>query len=158
MWVQMKKHFEVRATEWYSALVLSGWGAYTILHPGLYRGPANPYFQSMLEYAPQERWGLAAFMVGFIRITALFINGKWGVTPTVRIATSFVSMLVWFCVSVGLFKSGLPNYGLILYPALLLADAHSSYRAAIDAAEARELKKLHKAAGAENNVRAFRRG
>lgn len=153
----MKKHFEVRATEWYSALVLAGWGAYTILHPSLYQGPGNPYFGAMLSVASQEKWGLIAFSIGFIRVTALFINGKWGVTPTVRIVTSFISGFVWFCVSVGLFKSGLPNYGLITYPALLLADAHSCYRAAIDAAEARELKKLHKAAEAGSNVRALRR-
>lgn len=143
MWLDLKRHFEARAIEWFNAFILSAWGAYVVLHPGLFTGPTGPTWTGLLKLAPQEVWGLGAFVAGSIRVVALFINGKWGLTPLIRVVTSFMSVFVWFWISVGLIKAGIPNTGIVVYSWLMLADMYSAFRAAGDAYEAEAMKRLN---------------
>lgn len=142
MWLDLKKHFEARAIEWFNALYLAAWGAYLILHPGIFTGPAREGWAGLMSIAAQETWGFGAFCFGSIRVVALFINGQWGLTPLIRVATSFTSVFVWFWVLVGLVKTGIPHTGIVLYGGLMLADMYSAFRAAADAYEAEAMKRL----------------
>ncbi len=142
MWVDLKRHFEARAIEWFNGLFLLAWGAYVILHPGLFNGPTFPVWTGLLQIATQEVWGLVAFVVGVIRTVALFINGQWGLTPLIRVVTSFMSVFVWFWVAVALIRSGIPNTGIVVYSGLMFADMYSAFRAASDAYEAEAMKRL----------------
>jgi len=158
MWIEMKKHFEARASEWFSAFMLTAWGMYALLHPNLFDGPGSVFFSGLKAIADQQVWGLGALMVGYVRVTALFINGRWGVTPFIRIATSFLSIFVWFCVSVGLYKSNTANFEAVLYPGFCLSDMYSAFRAARDAYAAENLRKIEKQLSESSpNVSSIRR-
>lgn len=156
MWIDMKKHFAARQLEWFSATLLWAWGAYVILNPGLFTGPMGAAFRGMLNLAPQEYWGFGAFLAGNIRLAALFINGKWGITPLIRVATSFMSVFVWFWIAIGLYLSHTAQTGYVIYGGLLIADMICAFRAASDAYEAEANKKLHELSEA-SNVTSLRR-
>jgi len=143
MWVDLKQHFEARALEWFNGFYLLAWGAYLILHPGMFNGQTHAVWLGLLSLGPtQEMWGFGAFVAGSVRVVALFINGQWGLTPLIRVATSFLSVFIWFWVAVGFYRSGFENTGIILYPGLMLADIYSAFRAAGDAYEAEAMKRL----------------
>lgn len=142
MWIQMKSHFAVRSLEWFNAITLFSWGGYVSLHPGLFTGPGKDVlYRGLLQIMPQESWGFAATLVASIQLFALFVNGRWGLTPWLRAATSILSVGAWFFVSAGIYLAG-SNTGLAVYPVLMLAGAFSSFRAASDAAEASFNRKL----------------
>lgn len=150
VWVDMKKHFEARSLEWFIGFYLQMWGAYVLLHPGMFAGPGKAVFGGLLDVASQEQWGFGAFVAGSTRVVALFINGRWGLTPIIRVATSFMSVFVWFWVCVGLYRSGIPQTGLIVYPGFVLADMFSAFRAASDAYEAEAMRRLKELTEAPN--------
>jgi hypothetical protein len=142
MWIQLKHHFAVRSLEWFNAVTLFSWGAYTSLHPGLFADPSKGTVYSGLNVImSQEAWGFSATILSVIQLVSLFINGRWGLTPWIRAATSFLSVGAWFFVSAGIYLAG-SNTGLAIYPVLMLAGAYSAFRAASDAAEATFNKKL----------------
>ena len=152
MWLDLKRHFEARAVEWISGLILMAWGAYLIIFPGIFAGPTRPIWLVHEALAPQEIWGFGGFVIGTIRVVALFINGKWGLTPMIRVFTSFLSVFVWFWVAVGLFKVPFPNTGVVVYSGLMLADMYSAFRAASDAYEAEAMRRLKELSETGNNV------
>jgi hypothetical protein len=156
MWLDLREHFAARAIEWFNSFYLTAWGAYLILHPGLFTGPLQPAWQGLYVIAPQEYWGFGAFVAGSSRTVALFINGKWGLTPLIRVATSFLSVGVWFCVAVGFVRSGIPNTGIIIFGGLMLSDMYSAFRAAGDAYEAGAMKRLEQLSRSSANVASLR--
>jgi hypothetical protein len=140
--VEMKKHFEVRAIEWWSAGTLLSWGLVVLLLPDLFHQPRYlAMFSSMLNWAPQQVWGLFAFTMGFMRLGALFVNGFWFRTPQIRLMTSFLSVCVWFFITAGLARSG-TYLGVAIYGWHMIADIYSSFRSAADVVEAEARKKL----------------
>jgi hypothetical protein len=142
MWVDMKAHFAARSLEWFGGIYLINWGQYVLLHPGMFTDPRKAdLFKGFIAMGDQQYWGLCVFTAGFIRLTALFINGRWGLTPWIRAITAFLSAGVWFCVSLGVFHTGW-NTGVAVYPVMLLADLFSLSRAMSDAAEASANKRL----------------
>lgn len=162
MWIQMKSHFAVRSLEWFNAIALFSWGSYVSLHPGLFTADNRTVlYQGLLRIMPQESWGFAATLVALVQLFSLFINGRWGLTPWLRAATSILSVGAWFFVSAGIWLAG-SNTGLAIYPVLMLAGAFSAYRAASDAAEASFNKKLadelaKRGLGDASNVTVFAR-
>jgi len=162
MWIQMKHHFSTRALEWFNAVTLFSWGTYVSLHPGMFTADTRVVlYQGLLRIMPQEAWGFAATTVALVQLFSLFINGRWGLTPWIRAATSVLSVGAWFFVSAGIYLAG-SNTGLAVYPVLMLAGAYSAFRAASDAAEASFNKKLAaelalRGLGDAGNVRPFAR-
>lgn len=162
MWIQLRKHFAVRSLEWFNSLTLFSWGGYVSLHPGLFtQDNRTVLYQGLLRIMPQEAWGFTATIVALVQLFSLFINGRWGLTPWLRAASSILSVGAWFFVSAGIWMAG-SNTGLAVYPALMLAGAYSAFRAASDAAEASFNKKLADALakrglGEPSNVTAFAR-
>lgn len=127
------QHFQVRFSEWFGATCLFAWGVYLTLHPEMMTNPKNgEVFHGMLDIMPQPSWGLAGTIVGMARLAALYVNGHHTRTPTIRLATSFVSALVWTQVLVGFYKSGFANPGIVLYTCLIAADIYSAFRASGD--------------------------
>jgi hypothetical protein len=157
--VEMKKHFELRAIEWWSAGLMFSWGFFVLLFPTTFQ--VNPACHALLEFAPQHIWGLAALMAGGLRLVALFVNGMWYRTPAVRWLTTMMSIFIWFCITAAFASSPIINMGVVLYGWLMAADLYSAYRSANDFIEAeaqRQLKKMPPAPsdvyeGTEGNVR-----
>lgn len=140
--VEMKRHFEVRAIEWWSAACLLSWGAVVLLLPGMFTEPQYaPFFRGMTLWAPQQVWGMFAFMMGAIRLGALIINGFYFRTPQIRLATAFLSVCVWFFIVAGFFQAG-AIMGITIYGWHMVADIYSSFRSASDTVEAEANKRL----------------
>lgn len=151
-WVNLKEHFEARVTEWFGGAVLAVWGAYLTLTPGIFDGPVHLVWSGLASIAPQVYWGFGAFLVGVIRLVALFITGQWGLTPIIRVFTSFASIFVWFWVMVGFYRAGIQHPGFIIYGALIMADMFSAHRAASDAYEIEAYKKIEQLSRQVSNV------
>lgn len=156
--VEMKRHFEVRAIEWWSAACLTCWGAVVLLMPGLFELPTyQPFFQPLLAWASQPIWGMFAFTMGFTRLGALFINGFWKRTPLIRLATAFLSVCVWFFITAGLFRAN-AVMGVVVYGWHMVADIYSSFRSASDTVEAEAAKRMRQLTVApeeQSNVRSL---
>ncbi len=138
--VEMKKHFQLRAIEWWSAAAMTSWGIWVLLFPTMFMD--NSAAHSLLDFAPQQVWGLAAAGAGFIRLTALFINGMWHRTPAIRWMTSMISILIWFLVTAAFANSEIINMGTVVYGWHMLADMYSAFRSSSDFIEAEAQRKL----------------
>lgn len=142
---KLKTHFPARFPEWINSGILISWGAYLILHPEVFTQEATrQIFAGMaamvwIDAPAFAVWGLVAMTVGFVRATALFVNGAYSRTPIVRLITSALSAFVWAQVLIGMM--GIPNVGLIIYGWLVIMDLTSAYRASMDAAIADRLQK-----------------
>ena len=127
------------------------WGIYVLLHPELFTADAtvlvfrglSALTDPFTDY-PSLAWGGLAFAVGLARAIALFINGAYVRTPAIRVATSFGSIFILTQILIGMWDSGVPNTGVVVYPWLIISDLFSAYRASIDVVHAdtqrRELK------------------
>lgn len=159
MWQRMKRHFQVRSSEWFNAVMVAAWGVYVTLTPGMFE-KLGPSTSGMTTIAPQHIWGFVALIVGMTRLCALFINGQWSVTPIVRIVTSFLTMFVWFCVVIGIARSAVQGMGIVIYSGLIIIDGYGAYRAAEDAAQVSGLAKFKRETEvkehASSNITTFR--
>lgn len=149
----LKAHFNVRATEWLMSLWAILWGAQLLLMPEIFYNPATSQVFETMKYmvswasAPAPNvWGMAALAVGFIRGSALFINGAWRRTPIIRLATSSLSAFLVVSIFVGVTSQGVANTGTPTYFVLFCMDCLSGYRAAKDLKEADRLLKLYSSA------------
>lgn len=140
--LEMKKHFQLRAIEWWSAGVMTTWGFMVLANPGLFLD--NHSATILLSYAPQHIWGLAALGAGGLRLVALFINGIWYRSPAVRWLTTMVSIFIWFCITAAFYSSPVMNLGVVIYSWQIVADLYSAYRSAGDFIEA-EAQRQYKA-------------
>jgi hypothetical protein len=149
-------HFQARFAEWMNTVVLIGFGTYLILHPGMFDDPrVSALWVGLKAAAPQETWGLMSLLIGMARGGALWINGRHTRTPMVRLIACFFSAFILTQIVLGLWKAGVPNTGVIIYPVLILADLYSAFRASSDmtfvarqeqaeqAAETGRVSKLH---------------
>ncbi len=127
------QHFQVRFSEWFGAACLFAWGVYVTLKPGMFTGEAaKVMFSGMVAIMPQQSWGLMAVLVGFARLSALYVNGHHTRTPSIRLVASFFSAFVWTQVVVGLYNAGVPQTGVVIYTGMVCADIYSAFRASGD--------------------------
>lgn len=153
---ELKKHFQLRAIEWWSAGLMASWGAIVTLVPTMF--VENPAFEGLLFFAPQYVWGFVALVAGLSRLGALIVNGFWCRTPAVRWFTSMVSCLIWFLITAALINAPVPNPGVVVYGWHMIADIYSAFRSASDAVEAAAQRRLRESAIAETtNVSQFQR-
>lgn len=161
----LRQHWPSRKMEWLGAGFLMSWGVYVLLHPELFTQPATAELfsglvtlsDSFTQY-PALAWGGLAFAIGLVRAVALFVNGAYVRTPAIRVATSFVSIFILTQICLGLWHSGVPNTGLVVYPWLIIADLISAYRAAIDvvyAETAKEGRSVHVGSNLSTAARPF---
>lgn len=130
---------------------LASWGLYVLFHPTLFTLPESAALFAGLarltdpisEY-PALVWGGTCFAVGLGRGIALFVNGAWTRTPLIRLIASFMSMFIMTQIVIGMWNSGVPNTGLVVYPWLVIADLLSAYRAAVDVVHAEKQREVEK--------------
>jgi hypothetical protein len=126
-------HFHSRFVEWQNGLIVACWGLYLLLHPGMFESNGMiSLWAGLKAVAPQNTWGIAAFLVGSARLMALYVNGRHRRTPAVRLIASFMSSFIITQIFLGLYNSGVPGTGLVVYPILVLADIYSAFRASAD--------------------------
>lgn len=153
----LRLHWPSRKIEWLMSGMLATWGLYLLLHPEVFTNPeTGVLFSGMVSLSnyvapyPALVWGGLAFAAGLVRGIALFINGAYTRTPLIRVITSFISMFILTQIVIGLWKSGVPNMGLVVYPWLVVADLLSAHRASIDvvyaAKQRHEMKETTRAA------------
>lgn len=147
----LRQHWPARKMEWLMSGVLIAWGWYVLLHPGMFYAQGSAQMFSGLKAIsdpvtsyPALAWGGAAFGVGLARAIALFVNGAWTRTPLIRVAASFISMFIFTQIVIGLWQSGVPNTGLVVYPWFVIADLLSAYRAAVDVVHAEKQREVEK--------------
>jgi hypothetical protein len=142
---ELQRHFPARMPEWTNALTMFCWGAYILLHPGIFTNPTYGVFVQLAWTAAdmparvhiaENLWGLVAVWVGMLRAGALFVNGAYYRTPLIRVLTSAVSAFVWVQIVIGLWRLGQPSLELVLYSSAVVLDLISAYRASCDAATA----------------------
>lgn len=136
----LSQHWPARKIEWLMAALTFLWGFYILQHPEVFtQRQTSEILSNMVEMAaiyglkPETFWGWGAFSMGLIRATALFVNGAYVRTPIFRMIAAFGSMFIFTQVSIALYRSGVPNFGIVVYPWLVFADLLSAYRAAQDA-------------------------
>lgn len=133
---ELQRHFPARIPEWANSATLFAWGAYILLHPGIFN---QPYLQGLSAIgahwapSPERFWGLVTVTVGLIRACALFVNGSYSRTPMIRLVASAISAFIWAQVVIGIMSTGLPALGIVMYTSALCLDLISAYRAAWDA-------------------------
>lgn len=147
----IRQHWPARKMEWLMAGFLTCWGLYVLLHPQLFTNAATAQLFSGLTAIsasvtiyPALFWGGISFVTGILRGLALFVNGAWTRTPMIRLIASFASMFIVTQIILGLWKSGVPNTGLVVYPWLVFADLLSAYRAAVDVVHAEKQREVIK--------------
>lgn len=147
----LRQHWPARKLEWLMAGFMVTWGWYVLMHPAMFTD--EPTAQLMAGMAaisapftiyPALAWGGSAFATGVARTLALFVNGAYTRTPLIRVIASFVSMFISTQIVIGLWKTGVPNMGLVVYPWFLVADLLSTYRASVDAVHAEKLRQAQK--------------
>lgn len=129
--LELRKHFPPRAIEWLISAILVSWGITVILTPGLFK--LNEAYAGLLLMAPQERWGLYSFIIGAVRMMALFVNGSWVRTPVIRLVCSFASAFVWTQVFLGFLNAPVPTTAFAFFPWFIASDLYSAFRAGTDA-------------------------
>jgi len=140
--VEMRRHFQLRAIEWWSAGAMASWGLFVTAVPGVFANSAPAH--ALLDFAPQHVWGLVALLAGTIRLCALFVNGLWYRTPAVRWLTTMISIFMWFSITAAFASSNHWNTGVIIYGWHILADMYSAYRSATDFIEAETQRRIKK--------------
>lgn len=135
---KLRQHFPARLPEWTNAGIMIAWGAYVILHPGLFGHPDLRQMYAGLKalyvfpFPIESAWGLVMLALGGLRGCALFINGAYSRTPIIRLVTSALSAFLWAQIVAGILNSGIPNVDLVVYAGLVFMDVASAYRAAKD--------------------------
>lgn len=147
----LRQHWPARKMEWIMAGFLLGWGLYVLLHPNLFTNAATVEIMNGLASMsapftiyPALAWGGCAALTGLIRGLALFVNGAYTRTPLIRLLAAFISMFIVTQIIVGLWRSGVPNMGLVVYPWFVVADLLSAYRASIDVVHAEKQREVNK--------------
>lgn len=147
----LRQHWPARKLEWLMAGLMIAWGWYVLLHPDLFTNPETASLLAGLADVsapftayPALAWGGACFLVGLTRGIALFVNGAYTRTPLIRLIASFASMFIVTQIIIGLWKSGVPNTGLVVYPWFVIADLLSAYQAAVDVVHAEKQREVEK--------------
>lgn len=147
----LRHHWPARKLEWLMAGFLLVWGVYVLLHPNLFTNPETAVLLSGLAAIsapftvyPALAWGGVAGLTGLFRALALFVNGSWTRTPMIRLCAAFMSMFIVTQIISGLWKSGVPNTGLVVYPWFVVADLLSAYRASVDVVHAQKQREVDK--------------
>lgn len=145
----LRQHWPARRLEWIMSGFMISWGWYVLLHPSLFTAPETAaVLRGLTEISawitpyPALLWGGSCFVIGMGRGIALFVNGAWTRTPLIRLIASFASMFIVTQIIIGLWSSGVPNLGLVVYPWFVIADLLSAYRAAVDVVHAQKQREV----------------
>lgn len=139
------QQFPQRVVEWGLSYILMIWGSTLLLKPGMFLEEcSSPVYKGWESIAPQVVWGYVAVMVAMTRLACLYINGAHYKSPIARTVMGFFSMGIWFCATVGVFRSGIST-AWCAYPMFMVGDAYALYVSSGDAFQSldKEKKKGH---------------
>lgn len=139
MIVQFEQHVHIRLGEWLAAAISLSIGILLFAVPDMFKN--EQLFEAMRQFARQQVWAFALFSFGLARIIALYVNGRKGITPYVRMAMAFFSCFIWYNFTLGLFLSGVPALSLVTIPWLLVLDIYNVFRASADARDVFDRKR-----------------
>lgn len=122
-----------RVTEWLLASLMLAWGLAVAL-PGDTLGPAG--YRLLAALAPETAWAGASIGIGLMRMTALWINGRWRRSPLLRAGGAAWGIGWWLVLGwlswLGSDPAAVP-VTIAYYPVLAGFEAHAVYRGAGDA-------------------------
>lgn len=130
--VKLSDHFPLRVADWLLAGIMTTIGV-TIwnLSPEIWAaGPLQGLSQCFFG---QAAWGTIIFMIGVVRINALFINGALRRSPHVRAIGAALSAFIWCRIALGMFATDSVQIGIGIFPWLLIAEMYNVHRAMRDA-------------------------
>ncbi len=131
--VRLPSHFPVRATEWMLAFIKALWGLLLLAAPGMFDAPATEQImRGLSSIAPQPVWGWIGAIAGTAHLSALWVNGTRRRSPHLRAACSFVGVLFWWQVTVGVL-GGPISTGWAVYPVFTVFSIYNVVRAMRDA-------------------------
>lgn len=147
--VRFTKTWPYRRSEWMLALITLGIGIVYAFDLPLFE---LPNYAVMRRIMAQHWWAAAALLVGFVRVTALYINGAWRPSPHFRAVGSFLSCFLW--ASLFLAAASAPFYGVTvaIWPVFMLFDSFAVLDAVRDARFADDKARLQKRAGAYSHA------
>lgn len=133
----LRDSLRVRRSEWGLAIILAvGWGYLPLLTRGnSFGSPSLSWLNAMVS---ETTWATACLLIGSARLTVLYINGQWIKCAHARVATAFLSCLIWTTLFLGLLNAGTATPGIITYFVFLVMDMHTIYEAGQDARHADE--------------------
>jgi hypothetical protein len=136
MFTRFLLFFHDRGLEWFSAVIMLGWGLTLVLPGDTLSGPQYAAFGRF--GITEDMWALAFGAVGLARLVALYINGRWPRSPYVRMVGSLFGAVSWAQVAYLItestyFATGIAATGTWIYSALAIADLLGIARAAFDA-------------------------
>jgi hypothetical protein len=137
MLISLHEHFKIRITDWLVSAILLSWGfALFAVRPEVW---ALPTFSGLRMWnTSQQFWATLTTCVALIRIGSLFVNGAVRRSPHLRGFGAFLSVFVWFQLSLGIMFGDMVGPAVAIFPWLMLADIFNVYRAAGDARGADE--------------------
>lgn len=127
-------HCSRRILEWTLACGLLMFGAHVLVVPGALE---DSRMSRVLLLVSQPKFGALCFLVGCVRIHALYRNGSWPVWgPRLRAITALASAAILFQFAVALAQPyrGAPSPAMWFYFALFFGELRSVYRARRDTA------------------------
>lgn len=135
MRVRFVRHMQDRSTEWFSSIVMLGWGIVLAL-PG--QTLAAPQFSAFRRFGLTEAsWAFIFCFAGITRMIALYINGRWPRTPAIRMFFATFGAISWVHVAALLLRASYDNGvplspGPVVYSVLALYELIAVLRASID--------------------------
>lgn len=132
--VSFVQHFNIRLGEWLASLILVSLALLLLCATKLFMMQPT-YFSVMSQLGSQVQWGFVFGVFGWVRIAALYINGRRPITPYIRMILAFLSCFIWFELALSLLASGVPGFGWAIFPWLLALDMYNVFRSSADARE-----------------------
>lgn len=130
----IKSHLRLRFNEWVSSVALSMWGLSFILNEKL--SLTLTYFARLDNFKSLTTLGITCLALGLSRITLLFINGAWGLSPHFRAVGSAISACTWTLMWSYFFNPGYIIPSLATIGSLVALDLYSLWYASEDARHA----------------------
>lgn len=131
-------HFHIRRSEWGMGVAAGGWAIVMLLQPNVFSTSRS--FSGAASMMPEFAWGIFAFLILWLRIIGLGINGtfkdKFKYSPQFRLAASLAGFLFWsqlfisFCLSV--YFDGGAGTTVVMYGVATLFEAFNIVQAESD--------------------------
>lgn len=133
----ISQHFGIRVPEWLMALPLLGWGALLTVDPSTFA--TSNSFNVLAEYGTEAFWANVCFVVAFMRLLALAVNGtfqQFSYSPMIRSAASVAAAIFWGQITLGvstawLFYGGAAT-GIAAYGTFTVFELWNVFRARAD--------------------------
>lgn len=128
--VSFMAHFKARRCEWMLSFVALALGFAYLDTPGLF---ARIDFRGMGGEGAQLAWGYAITALALVRLSMLWINGAWRVSPYFRAAGAALCMVLWGALFALQSLSVAPPQTRWIWLVVAIFDALNAGEAALDA-------------------------